>query len=480
MGFLDFIFGNNKNKDINTKKNIEKVKQIGKYAVLNNEREESIEYDIPCKIKNVLISKNGKYIASSAQGEFPSFDEEWEMEDYYSDGPHKFAALRIWEYDTFKILKEFVNINVKAMNFSNDSEIFAIAYEDDNGYDGYSCSKKNYIEIIDTNNFKTIKTIILDKSEQCMGIALSNDLKYIATTIWYKKEYYIKTFDISSYQEVSKINLEYDKFYYKSSIMEFSYDDKFLIFTLDEDPSSISSPLSIINMAKCKEQYRINSVSHESIDIGNISNKIIYHSYENNHDSYYILQMDSNTLSEIPNYQSSYRTIAKFNLDDSKCFITGYTGDNSLNESLIDKPIRDAISVFDSNSLKNIKTISVSKIIGSKIDEIRYVDITRYNEWLVFCEKYNGYYYLACVDCDDFSTIYVKNIPSSIKQVGSTSTSYCRDKEVMVLNRYYCGSHDHTFVFSTYEEALNNLPDIDRMYFDNGKYEHLDVWVRNL
>ena len=44
MGLLDFIFGTNKNEDINVKKQeIQRVKQIGKYAVLNHESEENIE-----------------------------------------------------------------------------------------------------------------------------------------------------------------------------------------------------------------------------------------------------------------------------------------------------------------------------------------------------------------------------------------------------------------------------------------------------
>ena len=110
MGLLDFIFGTNKNEDINVKKQeIQRVKQIGKYAVLNHESEENIEYDIPCNIKNVLISKNGKYIVSSAEGQRPSFNESWDEEEYYDDGPHKFAALRVWEYGTFKILREFTS-----------------------------------------------------------------------------------------------------------------------------------------------------------------------------------------------------------------------------------------------------------------------------------------------------------------------------------------------------------------------------------
>ena len=486
MGLLDFIFGTNKNEDINVKKQeIQRVKQIGKYAVLNHESEENIEYDIPCNIKNVLISKNGKYIVSSAEGQRPSFNESWDEEEYYDDGPHKFAALRVWEYGTFKILREFVNIDVKGIDFSNDSQILAISYQNKDECGGNYCSKENYIEIIDTNTFKTVKSIILDESEYCIGIALNSDSKYIAARICkqinYRTEgHYIKIFDIKSCKEVSKINLDEVKYYYKSSIMKFSFDDKFLIFTLDEDLSGVSSPLSIVDMSKCKEQYRIDSVSHKSIDIGNISNKLICYIYENNRGSYYILQMDSDILNKIPNYKSDSK-IAKFNLDDSKCFVTGYyIGDSALNNRLTSEKIYDAISMFDSNSLKNIKTINLSKITGYKVDGINYIDVTRYNELLVFCNNYKGNNYLACMYSIDLSTIYVKQIPSSIRLIGSSSTSYCREKEVILFNRYYCGSHDHAFIFSTYEEALNNLADIDREYFNDGKYEHLNSWIRNL
>lgn len=506
MGLFDFLWGspnktknnmkNTKNeKNKATKKVIERIKQDGKFAFLYNDIENYKEYHIRCKIDKVRISNDGNLIATSSSGEPLQFRDSWELQDFYDDGPHRFVALRIWEYGTFKILKEFCNMDILDIKFSADSKFFAMAFKNKDECGGNYCSKENHIDIINTENLCVICSLTLAESQSCLGIAISNNFDYIAIRIYDEKshEHFVRIIDINTSNQVREINMESNKkYFYVSTIMEFSYDDEFLIISLDEEKGARLSELQIIDIINEKVKSKVNTVTLDGVDIGNVSNKIVY-PYTEYEDKlirinelgqriskriskygYCVMDMNTNDIIKTSNgedYECDGFEIAKFNLNDEKIIVKGGYVNSSVKDDYMKSKdsIRGCISLFDVKELKHIKTIDLNELQDIQAKEIIRFDINRYDELLVYSSDYNVYN-LLCFNLDYSEKIFTNKIFSTSGMAELERSDYCREKEVLVSNQYYFGSYDRTVVFSTYKEFTDNIQKMSRQYRDDEKY----------
>lgn len=486
---------------------LNKTNRVKKYEIGGVLINESENCDLDSILNRIKISNDGNLIATaSIPCELPYENQEYysncddygeddeydyidpsdyyyEQQSFYEEGPHKFLALKIWENGTFKSVKEFYNMNIIDMEFSNDSSLFAIAFENKDDCGGDCCSKVNHIDIMsiyelyEEYNFRTNLSIRLKEHELCLGIAISNNSRYIAIRIYDKNIHMniVRLIDISTGMQVSQIDLKKYKLEYKSEyisdIMKFTYDDSFLVLTLDEDSDRFTSPLTILDIKDKKQVYYDNRIPHKSIDIGNVSNKIIYYKRSDGYEkaSYKILdleKMEINKISEEDDFFAYFlNTYSKFTLDDSRVLISGcYLKQNEETEI---SDCEDNISLFECEKLKCIKTINISKLVRCKTKNIERIDINKYDEFLIYHNNYKKYY-ISCIDGISLKTIFIKEYPYKMKQVGADiyTCDYNSHTETCALvnNYYYEDSINCTLVFSTQERALDDIFNIHIQY----------------